>query len=69
MKQCPNSQCAASDFVQINDVNFCYRCGTKLVLCPKNTINCERCGATIATMDKFCEGCGLPRADALKKKG
>lgn len=53
--------------MRTNDLNFCNKCGTKLVLRPQTT-NCEQCGATIAIMDKFCEGCGLPRADALKKK-
>ena len=67
MKECPNSQCEASDWVRTNDLTFCNKCGTKLVLRPQTT-NCEQCGATIAIMDKFCEGCGLPRADALKKK-
>lgn len=57
MKQCP--KCGTS-WTTVS--NFCGRDGTPLVelVLPKCV-----CGNTLVSLQKFCDHCGLPRADAL----
>lgn len=64
MKQCPKCVKTKFAFALFLNKDFCPDCGTKLEPCPK----CVRCDAEITPNDNFCTKCGLPRANALKKK-
>ncbi len=53
-KLCPNPTCNSGDCVD-NDDNYCYKCGTVLILSDELTCSC---GYELCSSDYYCPKCG-----------